>query len=520
MAKVVGGRVVGLFGRLSLSWTFNEQGLAVLHGPNGSGKSTFLRILEATFNRQMEALSMLPFRAVEVDFDDGRRLRILDRAFLNAEVRIDEEVRGRFEELVSEAIQKDGNISDAAAAELWEEAVRDADWYSWDDAMRDPPPHGARRPLKLELMGAPARQRTTIAGTYINEPGERRKLLRPGIVEAANRYHSPVLDELKDLVCTRISGPVGSATDLETFRGSPEALLRRMNAELTAIRRLFAPPYGVQVRLLGEQERADPDDFIAALHETKRNPPPAGDAQMPWYNKRAEEAAAREREWDELQRTLGSKRQNESGAPKPSDRQALSNSPGFPDVVSFFATIPPGHWLERELAGELAYRLAQSAEPKERTALAERLRELSLVVDAQVKPYDRFVYRINEFLDQRRTGASIHVSGFDGPPVVGFWAGENEIPGDRLSSGETSLIAIAHRVSTSCARAAEGKYVQHIVLLDEPEASLHPTWQRGLLDLVMGFFHKGRDCLVVATHSPDVASSHLSAMQEVPDPAA
>ena len=65
-------RVKGLFDHFDhdLAFSPSERIMLVL-GPNGFGKTTTLRLIDALFNQSMGRLARMPFRAVEVSFDDG-----------------------------------------------------------------------------------------------------------------------------------------------------------------------------------------------------------------------------------------------------------------------------------------------------------------------------------------------------------------------------------------------------------------------------------------------------------------
>ncbi|HEL4218696.1 AAA family ATPase [Stenotrophomonas maltophilia] len=71
----------------------------------------------------------------------------------------------------------------------------------------------------------------------------------------------------------------------------------------------------------------------------------------------------------------------------------------------------------------------------------------------------------------------------------------NEIPLKDASSGELSLIASLVFIS-SMIRGAD------LVLIDEPENSLHPRWQRDYLDLVSAAMGYNEARVIIATHSP------------------
>lgn len=72
------------------------------------------------------------------------------------------------------------------------------------------------------------------------------------------------------------------------------------------------------------------------------------------------------------------------------------------------------------------------------------------------------------------------------------------------SSGQRRIISIIETLMNS-----EDK---HILLIDEPELSLHIDWQRNFIDRILAFGKK----IVIATHSPDIIYNHTDKVVEVP----
>lgn len=89
-------------------------------------------------------------------------------------------------------------------------------------------------------------------------------------------------------------------------------------------------------------------------------------------------------------------------------------------------------------------------------------------------------------------------------PALGRNKSRNEITSyTELSSGEQQMLALMVKVVV----AAESKA---LILIDEPEISLHVTWQR-LLPLLLSRMCKHFRCdMVIATHSPILVSSALN----------
>ena len=64
-----------MFGRFNHDLRFaTDERIMIMTGPNGFGKTTTLRLIDALFNRSARHVAEVPFRMVEVTFDDGRGL--------------------------------------------------------------------------------------------------------------------------------------------------------------------------------------------------------------------------------------------------------------------------------------------------------------------------------------------------------------------------------------------------------------------------------------------------------------
>lgn len=67
--------VNGLFGRFDHEIGFNlDERVAIVIGPNGFGKTAMLRIVDAIFNARLRRIEGLPFEQVKVAFDDDSTL--------------------------------------------------------------------------------------------------------------------------------------------------------------------------------------------------------------------------------------------------------------------------------------------------------------------------------------------------------------------------------------------------------------------------------------------------------------
>lgn len=70
----------------------------------------------------------------------------------------------------------------------------------------------------------------------------------------------------------------------------------------------------------------------------------------------------------------------------------------------------------------------------------------------------------------------------------------------RASSGEQCLLVMILGIAGHI-------QANSLILIDEPEISLHPSWQSRFMDLIIDTFKKYYDChFIIATHSPQIVS--------------
>jgi energy-coupling factor transporter ATP-binding protein EcfA2 len=101
------------------------------------------------------------------------------------------------------------------------------------------------------------------------------------------------------------------------------------------------------------------------------------------------------------------------------------------------------------------------------------------------------------FLNQRLTGKRVELNQEKGIDVVLPETGR--IRPSQLSSGEQQLLALAYELLF-------GTSPRAVVLLDEPELSLHVGWLNGLISAFLDFGQRRELQYVVATHSPSIVA--------------
>lgn len=137
---------------------------------------------------------------------------------------------------------------------------------------------------------------------------------------------------------------------------------------------------------------------------------------------------------------------------------------------------------------------------------------LSLYVTEYIKtlaPFDELYSKMKIFRDiinERNFGTKKHIEySYSG---IEYFNGDQKIRLESLSSGERNdfimFFDMIFRTSESS-----------VVLIDEPEISLHINWQEKYIDNVEKAL-AGKDCqVIISTHSPDIISTHDDCIVEL-----
>jgi ABC-type lipoprotein export system ATPase subunit len=119
-------------------------------------------------------------------------------------------------------------------------------------------------------------------------------------------------------------------------------------------------------------------------------------------------------------------------------------------------------------------------------------------------PLTKYVEVINGFFNKKRISV-----GEDGELKVNFKSDKKEIDVFSLSSGEKQLLILLTE-----ALLWENKPVVYIA--DEPELSLHVTWQERLVESLMSIGQNTQ--IIIATHSPDIVGPYKDKIIDIEHP--
>jgi len=89
-----------------------------------------------------------------------------------------------------------------------------------------------------------------------------------------------------------------------------------------------------------------------------------------------------------------------------------------------------------------------------------------------------------------------------------FYRDSRPIPLLEACSGELCFITTVAFISTEIQR-------NSVILIDEPDTSLHPTWQQSYVRTLLDLFHHYQPRIAISTHSPIIISGAEAASDEV-----
>lgn len=94
-----------LFGTFDHTVNLNlDENVTIIHGPNGVGKTTILRLVNALFNKNVEELRTIPFEELLLKFDDGSILSLKNNRLIKKKA--DESLKRRENEQFSLSFQR------------------------------------------------------------------------------------------------------------------------------------------------------------------------------------------------------------------------------------------------------------------------------------------------------------------------------------------------------------------------------------------------------------------------------
>ncbi|QCI28549.1 AAA family ATPase [Caminibacter pacificus] len=161
-------------------------------------------------------------------------------------------------------------------------------------------------------------------------------------------------------------------------------------------------------------------------------------------------------------------------------------------------------WYNDEIKGKIHYFSYQSSLRDIKNFLPEYIQKLVFEYDIKASEvYKKIRENINDIFDS--LNINIEFDSRDGKGNLFF---KHKITGekfliDELSSGERTLISEVLYLYLSNIK-------NMVILIDEPELSLHPKWQSKILKLYEDYAIKNNCQIILATHSPLIIGSAKS----------
>jgi ABC-type lipoprotein export system ATPase subunit len=141
--------------------------------------------------------------------------------------------------------------------------------------------------------------------------------------------------------------------------------------------------------------------------------------------------------------------------------------------------------------------------PRDNTNILLAVREVYRVARDRLSRLSRLRSELDlfaTFLNERFTDKQVDLNQMNGIDIL-LASGERIRP-SQLSSGEQQLLALAYELLF-------GTTPRSVVLLDEPELSLHVAWLKGLIAAFIEMGERRDLQFLVATHSPSILAGHI-----------
>ena len=449
--------VVGLHRRFDIRMEFSE-GVNIVYGVNGAGKTTLLHILANAANFDLERFTALAFRSISMKISDGSEMVILaepsqDQTYLE---RVTAHVDGR--EVVT--------LPHREAQARRDERRRSSEVGRIRDWRRD-------FEVPLGVTYFPAFRTMSEAWSSLDFS----ELFQSGILR--RRFFPPAVR--RQLMHHREFGVGEGWQEYEVQTTLAREIFGQFVPEIR-----YPSPREIQRDLDGEIERAQNrsaggDQFLLS-----------GTFQMVF-------AAISRGESDDLNDARQPDQIRDSIGQLLDQLQDLQNEYGLSDISDFDA-------LRSEL--ESWSDLAQ--EPDVTTTRVLRVYEYVLRERGNnlLEAFDTvraYINAVNRFFNEKQLVMALTHEDDAAPRLQIKYDDGTRSEFDTLSSGERQVAGLIY----SASRMAHG----NVVLVDEPELSLHIDWQRAIIKAMVEQLPSKQ--LIVCTHSPVIGAEYGDKMKEL-----
>lgn len=446
-------KATGIHGQFDLELDF-EGGLTIVYGRNGSGKTTLLHILTNALNLDIERFAYLNFHNVEVHLEDGHTIRLERRTHHNDRDTIT-------------AWVNDDRLGPVKVDELIEgPPARMRARY------RDIQEQKEKLSLQAQAIYFPAFRTMIEAWASVVDEEQFRHVRRSMSEREFELRYNLLGDEYYRSITTR-KGSTGTAATL---------LARKLFGEFVPL--LDYPSLNeIEQSLNGEIQNAIYQ--IASIDQVL-----LADAFVEAFNAISEAPSTEVHEKpDQILANIEQLSEELQDSPLQSDLRMKESVYGR---------------LREQLA---SFRLDTESQEAASRVLAVYERSLRRRQEEQTKAFasiQAYVESVNQFLE--RKSLVVEARGPRERPQVGIKFGDGRLGGlQTLSSGERQIFGLIYAAS----HIRKG----NIVLIDEPEISLHIDWQQDLIGAMVEQLPAKQ--LIVCTHSPVIGAEYQSKMKEL-----
>lgn len=458
-------RAYGVFGRLDFNLHFNPD-INVIHAENGAGKTTLLHILANALNGDLGRFAYLTFGSIDISFADRQVINIWkardkDETLLHARINGDAVISG---------IPISGIVRSRRPAKTLDTLE---EWFAEQD--KNMPDNDLVGELSFPpiLRGSYFPAFRTMIEAWANTTNEE-KYRRQTMPESALRIE----DELRLKGLSRVGARFQAISTVEARRAfgeflpvinypSPVEIVRTLEEETQRALSMI----GMKDRELLSQVFIDV--FKALSDSSSMDSRPSDPESI----------------LEEIRRLLNEDQQHD--LTKILETGGLAQTDAYSQLRHAVASLHLDKSVEISAPILNVYR--------------NSLRERSQTQKDVFKQLELYLASINDFLNEK----SIIIDNRGGrrPPTVGVRFADRTVRRGlgALSSGERQIVTLIY--------AATQMSTESVVLIDEPEISLHIDWQRILLKKMQEQI--GNRQIIVCTHSPSIGANYLDKMIEL-----
>ena len=450
---------IGLHGRFDIDFSFSD-GVNIIHGANGAGKTTLLHVLTNAANLDLERFVSLKFDKITLETSNGSVFQ--------------------FSSLPGEGDRQ------RPATTLSIDGDKVASWPPPRNEISHTPTDVLMSILSDEIQEARTAKAVSIEATYF-----------PAFRTMIEAWSSIDPDELVDLFGVGRRRPPPPRGRLR-HRRAPGFFRPMTEGQLTFLARqvfgAFVPsirypsPLEIEQQLDRALQRAvnqlaSDDRYLLSNAFNRVFEAISQDSGTVAQDTRSPQSI-RSRISDQLEQL-----------------RVTQSEYGLPDSDSAFAALRTqlnsSDHLGQDHAGTTTRILKVYEE-----ALTQRESNLR----AAFRPVREYIDVVNQFLDGKQLVTEPPVQEPGGTPQLQIKHDDGELVKlDTLSSGERQIAGLIY----SASHIARGS----VILVDEPELSLHINWQRDVIGAMVAQFPAKQ--LIVCTHSPTIGAAYRDKMTEL-----